>query len=170
MGRDKATIVVGGETLAARSARLLSGVAAPCIEVGPGVSGLPAVTEQPPGSGPLAALAAGVAALAPGAPALVVACDLPSLDVELLRWLAGHPGAGSVVPVTDRRPQPLCARWSAADLAVATGLVAEGARSMQELVRRSGALLVAPPDGLVAALADVDTPEQLAQLRGIHSE
>ena len=43
MGTDKATIVVGGETLARRTARLLSAVCDPAVEVGPGASDLPAV-------------------------------------------------------------------------------------------------------------------------------
>ena len=47
MGTDKARLVVDGETLAARSARVLAAVCEPVIEVGPGVSGLPAVEEEP---------------------------------------------------------------------------------------------------------------------------
>jgi molybdopterin-guanine dinucleotide biosynthesis protein A len=169
MGRDKATLVIGGETLAARTARALAAVASPCVEVGPGVSGFAAVSEDPPGGGPLVAVAAGAAAV-PGAPAaLVVACDLPSLSVDLLRWLADHPAAGSVAPVWDGRPQLVCARWSAAALAVATDLVASGARSMHALLDRSDAVLVAPPAELAAALADVDTPSQLREVPGVDS-
>ena len=63
MGTDKARLVVNGETLAARSARVLTAVCDPVVEVGPGVSGLPAVLEEPPGAGPLVALLAGVGAL-----------------------------------------------------------------------------------------------------------
>jgi len=170
MGRDKATIRMSGETLASRTARILSAVASPCFEVGPGVSSLPALREDPPGSGPLAAIAAGASALAVGLPALVVACDLPRLDADLLRWLAGHPARGSVVPIWDGRPQPLCARWSATALGTVPRLVAAGARSMHVLLDRPGTVLVAPPDRLVTALADVDTPEQLAEVPGIDSE
>jgi molybdopterin-guanine dinucleotide biosynthesis protein A len=190
MGRDKGTIVIGGETLAARTARLLSTVASPCVEVGPGSSGLPAVREEPVGAGPLVALAAGASALRrgipgasalrrdiPGAsapphfvPALVVACDLPRLDAGLLRWLAEHPAPGSVVPIWDGRPQPLCARWSAGALALASELAAGGARAMQALADGSDAVLVAPPALLATALVDVDTPEQLAEIWRVDSD
>jgi len=169
MGRDKATIAIGGSTLAARTAAVLAAVAAPCIEVGPGVSGLPAVQEEPPGAGPLAALAAGAAALPTATPSLVVACDLPALSEALLRWLAGHPGPGSVVPVWEGRPQTLCARWSVPSLARAIALVAAGARSVRALLDASDAELVTVPPSLAPALADVDTPEQLARIVGIDS-
>jgi len=169
MGRDKATIVVDGRTLAAHTAAVLSAVAGRCVEVGPGVSGLESVREDPVGSGPLVALAAGVAVVGGDRPALVVACDLPRLDVALLRWLAGHPSPRSVVPVWHGRPQPLCARWSAAALATVPDLVDGGARSMRALIDGSDAEVVAPPDGVIAALEDVDTPEQLLGLLGLDS-
>jgi molybdenum cofactor guanylyltransferase len=169
MGRDKATIVVGGETLAARTARVLAAVASPCVEVGPAVSGLPAVLEDPPGSGPLVAVAAGATGLPGGVPVLVVACDLPRLDVDLLRWLATHPADGSVVPVWEGRPQVLCARWSADALGEVPALVASGRRSMHALLERTVAVLIAPPPALARQLADVDTPEQLAEVPGIDS-
>ncbi len=169
MGRDKATIVIGGETLAGRTARALAAVASPCIEVGPGVSGLPSVSEDPIGGGPLVAVAAGAAALPAGLPALVVACDLPRLSAELLQWLADHPATGSVVPLWEDRPQLLCARWSGAALSVASGLVVHGARAMTALLDGSDAVIVAPPADLGAALTDVDTPSQLREVPGVDS-
>jgi molybdopterin-guanine dinucleotide biosynthesis protein A len=169
MGRDKATIVVGGVTLAARTARLLSAVASPCVEVGPGRSGLQAVEEKPRGGGPLVAVAAGVVALPRNASALVVACDLPRLTEPILQWLADHPAPGSVVPVWEGRPQPLCARWSGPALAHAVELAGTGARSMNALLGGSDALVVTPPPGLAAALMDVDTPDQLDEVGGVDS-
>ncbi len=169
MGRDKATILVDGVPLAARTARQLAAVLSPCVEVGPGVSGLRAVQEEPPGAGPLAAVAAGALALPGESPALVIACDLPRLDARVLRWLVDHAGTGSVVPVWEGRTQPLCARWTAAALAYAVELVESGARSMQALLDAPDVELVAPPADLAATLADVDTPEELAQIAGIDS-
>jgi molybdopterin-guanine dinucleotide biosynthesis protein A len=169
MGRDKATIVVDGMTLAARTARLLAAVASPCIEVGPGRSGLRAVEEEPRGGGPLVAVAAGVTALPTNGPALVVACDLPRLSEALLQWLADHPAPGSVVPLWGGRPQPLCARWSGPALARAVELAGTGARSMNALLDGSDALVVMPPARLAAALVDVDTPDQLDEVGGIDS-
>ncbi|HUY65525.1 MAG TPA: molybdenum cofactor guanylyltransferase [Acidimicrobiales bacterium] len=119
MGCDKASILVDGEPAATRAATLLSSVADPVWEVGPSHCRLPHVLEDPPGSGPVGAVAAGWKALYaaghPG-PVLVLACDLPLMTAGFLRWLAELPAEGTVIPIVDGRAQPLCARWSAADL------------------------------------------------------
>ena len=87
MGTDKALLEVDGRTLAERAAAVLRAVCDPVLEVGPGVSGLPAVREDPPGAGPLAALGAGAAELARGGhagPVLVLAVDMPFVTAGLL--------------------------------------------------------------------------------------
>lgn len=164
MGRDKASIRPPGweHTLAERTAGLVAAVAVRAVEVGPGRTSLLAVSEDPPGTGPLAALAAGWDALAAGGwrgAALVVATDLPFLDLATLRWLADHPD-GSLVPLAGGRPQPLCARYSAADLDTARRLVGAGLASMAALLAEVSPQLVEAPDP--EALRDVDTPADLA--------
>ena len=176
MGRDKATVLVDGVTLAVRTAGLLvaAGLPGPLIEVGPGRSGLTAVPDELPGAGPLGAVATGVGALRDGGfvgGALVVATDLPRLGSGLLSWLAAHPTPGNVVPVRDRRPQWLCARYSPAALDAAAGLVASGRSALAELADGPGTHL-AGEDELAAAglrpedLDDVDTPADLARIVG----
>ena len=170
MGFDKAMLEVGGVPNAVRLARLLEEVAAPAVEVGPGCSGLAHVRERPAGSGPLAALCAGADGLCRAGhrgPVLVLACDLPFIDAGTLKVLAGWPGRGSVVPRAGGRAQPLCARWSEADLEVARELVEAGERSMKALLVRSGPELVEEtfwPSGVAVRLfSDLDTPEDLDQ-------
>ncbi len=173
MGRDKATLEVGGESLARRSGGILAGATGPVLEVGPGRSGLPAVVETPPGSGPLAAVVAGwrrlVAQAGEKRSAVVLACDLPDLPRSLVEWLVAQPGDHSVVPVVDGRRQPLCARWSVADLERAAAQLAAGERSLRE-VFGPDAVFVAEDawEGAAAAgeLMDVDTPEDLVR-RGL---
>jgi molybdopterin-guanine dinucleotide biosynthesis protein A len=167
MGRDKATLVIDGEPLAERTARLLRAVANPVIEVGPGYTDLPTTREQPPGSGPLSALAAGAKSLHPARDTLVVATDLPRLTAAYLQRLIEHPAASgehSVVPRDgEGRAQPLCARYSPAALAQAVLLRSAGERSMTALLERIPITwfdAVAEDDS--AALIDVDTPEDLA--------
>lgn len=181
MGQDKAALPSGApadhpgpETLAARTGRLLQSVAALAIEVGPGRSGLPAVPDDHPGAGPLAAVATGAAAVAMrgwAGPALVVATDLPRLTLGMLRWLADHPSPGSVVPVDRGYAQPLCARYHPDDLAVARALVAAGERSLRALLDSIAVTLAGPrlwveAAGCSDALCDVDTPGDLASLLG----
>jgi molybdopterin-guanine dinucleotide biosynthesis protein A len=168
LGVAKATLLLDGERLVDRVARVLAGIATTVVEVGPGYSHLEAVREEPPGSGPLAALVAGAAVLATrhddGASAvLVLAVDLPFVDAALLTWLASHPAPGTVVPVVGGLPQPLCARYAPDALAAAAELVAAGERSMRALLRRVDVheALEEEWSGVATArtFSDVDTPE-----------
>ena len=137
LGIDKATLLVDGERLADHAARVLAAVVAPVIEVGPGYTSLPAVREDRPGDGPLVALAAGAAALAARAlevPAVVLAVDLPFVDVSVVEWLAAHSAPGTVVPLVDGIPQTLCARYGWDALDAARGLADEGARSLRAVL------------------------------------
>jgi molybdopterin-guanine dinucleotide biosynthesis protein A len=172
MGFDKALLEVEGQANAARLAAALSqALGGPLVEVGPGLSGLASVQESPPGRGPLAALVAGSGALARAGwegPVLAVACDLPLLSAAALAQLAGWPGPASLVPVWRGEHQPLCARWSAADLELARRLVSEGARSMRALLEAASFEELGPgqwaPGAGAEQLADVDTPEDLGRL------
>lgn len=163
MGTDKAKLVVAGTPLAVRTARVLAAVVSPVIEVGTGCAGVPTTREEPPGAGPLAAVAEGARLLAVhghDGPAVVVATDLPRIDEEVVRRLAAHPSPGTVVPLVAGRPQWLAARWSAAALHRAAPMVAAGERRMAALAK-DVEWLDAPEWILV--LADVDTPDDLAR-------
>jgi molybdopterin-guanine dinucleotide biosynthesis protein A len=166
LGTPKAAAQRAGERLADRSARVLGAVATPVLEVGPGWSALDAVCEEPAGSGPLAALAAGGAALAARGlgdrATLVLAVDLPFVDPPVLRTLADAPDADAVVPRVDGRAQPLCARYSPVALAAASTLVATGARAMHALLEVVDVRWLDDADWGTATTArtffDVDTP------------
>lgn len=172
MGRPKATLPIGTTTLARRTARLVDAVAQPVIEVGPDHSGLPSVPDTIAFGGPLAAVATGAAWLADhgwAGPALVVATDLPRLTPALLAWVVAHPAVGSVVLVDQTgRPQPLCARYQAVDLATAETLVASGRRAMGDLLDAAPSITYVSATewigatGAPDALMDVDTPTDLA--------
>ena len=170
MGRDKATIEIGGEALAVRAAAALrAALAGPFVEVGPGRSGLPAITEEPAGEGPLVAVAAAASILDCSHPAFVLAVDMPAVSADLIRLIAGHSGAGSIVPADGSgRLQPLCARWDPAAVSAAPGLVASGHRSMQSLLEVAPVTVVPPDEWLAVAnahaLLDADTPDDLADL------
>ena len=165
-GAPKAEVQVEGERLADRNARVLTTMAAPVLEVGPGYSTLDAVCEAEPGAGPLAGVAAGGAELvareAGDLPVLVLAVDLPFVDPALLRALATAPAADAVVPRVDGHAQPLCARYSPTALARAARLVAAGERSMRALLDALVVLWIDEPEWSAVTTArcfvDVDTP------------
>lgn len=172
MGVDKATIDFRGALIGQRTAELLIAVVRLAVEVGSGVTTLPAVQEHPVGQGPLAAVVAGRAALierglARNASCIVLACDLPLLTTEVLVTLSAPPLDRSLLPMLDGTAQPLCARWSAGDLDQARRALAAGQRSLRGLPDRSQALLL--DEGHWGerrnALQDADTPEELERLR-----
>jgi molybdopterin-guanine dinucleotide biosynthesis protein A len=176
MGSDKALIEVDGRRLVDRAATVLAAVADPVVEVGPGWSGLPAVREDPPGTGPLAALSAGAAALRAAGhdgPVLVLAVDMPRVGVELLRFLARRAGTDTAVPRAGGHPQPMCARYGPDVLAAVDEHLAAGGRSLRDLLETlaaSGAVRWVEPEEWEPiagpeAFADVDTPEDLRRLR-----
>ncbi len=165
MGLDKGTLVVAGEMLAQRAARVLTAACDPVIEAGAGITGLRCVREEPPGEGPLAGFLAGAAALAPVSDAAIVllACDLPFVDDAVVRMLVEHPGHGSVVPTVEGRKQYACSRWSAVAIASARVAFGQGERAMRALLGAGDATFVVA-DAHARALADVDTPDDLARL------
>src|SRR4051794_40818295 len=99
MGTDKASLVVRGEAMAAGAARVLAAICNPVVEVGPGVTGLDSVHEEPRGAGPLAGFLAGVDALGAPGPVVLLGCDLPLVDEAVLRFIVDRAGSGSVVPM-----------------------------------------------------------------------
>jgi molybdenum cofactor guanylyltransferase len=167
MGSDKSQLVVNGETLAARGARVLSEVCDPVIEVGPSVSGLPAVREDPPGAGPLVALCAAVGALGNPRSVFLLACDMPFVEAPLLRLLADWPGTGTVIPVVDGRFQYACARYGGAALDEAVVALRSGESSLRGIAGADCEYVTAADWGHVAterSFADVDTPDDLERL------
>jgi molybdopterin-guanine dinucleotide biosynthesis protein A len=172
MGRDKATLAVGGVELASVALAAAARVADPVVLVAP--EGHPArrlatrlVTD--PGRGPLAALAAALDAL-DADHVLVLAGDHPGLRVDLLAHLVGlAPGAEAVACRRGPRLEPLVAVYRRAPaLALARARLAEAAgdHSLAGLLAGLGTLVVEEPrwraldpDG--RSFVDLDDPADL---------
>ena len=184
MGQDKASLVLDGETLLQRTVRVLAAVVDEIVVVrAPGAS-LPAVSAPCPiveiedpveGQGPLVGIAAGLA-VARAPVAIIVGVDMPFLQPPLLRLLADRVRAGSrwVLPIADRRPQPLCSAFARDALEVLRAHIAAGDRAPMSVAADLGMTRLEPevwrvadPDGL--SFMDIDTPEDftiaLARLR-----
>jgi molybdopterin-guanine dinucleotide biosynthesis protein A len=177
-GVDKAALDVGGLSLLDRVLRACE-VAGRTVVVGDRRPLGPAVTrpiewtrEDPPCGGPVAALAAGMARLAGGAPAsavLVLATDLvrigPADVARLVSALSTAPAeADGAVFVDDAgHRQPLAAIYRRAPLARALrGAQPVSGRPMRAVLAELN--LAEVPD--LGASADCDTPEQLRVARG----
>ena len=126
-------------------------------------AGVTVVCEDPPGGGPVAALATGFAAL-PDDPAdiVVLAADLPRITPAAVTALAVARGGAPVALAVDDdgRVQYLTAVWDSTALAVA--LTANPSR-MRDLTPSNAVT------ALVSGVADIDTPDQLAAARA-HAE
>ena len=115
--------------------------------------------EDPPGCGPVPALAAGLAALPDGpADVAVLAADLPRITPEVVAALAAARGHAPVAFAVDDngRVQYLTAVWDSAALAAALAAAPSRVRDLLPCTAVTAA---------VGDVTDVDTPEQLAAAR-----
>jgi molybdenum cofactor guanylyltransferase len=173
MGRDKATMAVGGAALASVALGAAARVASPVVLVAP--EGHPARRLAPrvvadPGQGPLAALAAALAALEAGH-VLVLAGDHPGLRVELLAHLVGLAPRGEAVACRrGPRLEPLVAvyqRAPALAAAEARLAAAAGDRSLLGLLAALDTVVVEEPEWRALdpggrSFVDLDVPADLA--------
>ncbi|HCT75641.1 MAG TPA: hypothetical protein DGG94_16185 [Micromonosporaceae bacterium] len=141
----------------------------PIVVVGPSdldsqLSGALRTREEPPGGGPVAAIAAGMKLCGEAERIAVVAGDLPFLTAEALAELRG--GGCAVYLDDDGRRQPMVAMWEAGALRSALAQVHPRDCSMKDLlaavdvaeVRWPGADLSKKPPWY-----DCDTPEALRE-------
>ncbi len=149
MGRDKATIDVGGEPLVVRVARRLEPV---CHRIliasgdGHRLGHLPweQIADARPGSGPLAGIVAGLECV--DTPLVgVVAVDLPDADPRVLDQLARlWRGEAAVVPLVGERVQPLHGVYAASHAAGFRRLLRAGKRGITHVLSTLGARVVGP--------------------------
>ncbi len=173
MGRDKATLAVGGVELASLVLAAAARVADPVVLVAPDghpARRLAAPAVADPGQGPLAALAAALGALE-AEHVLVLAADHPGLRVELLAHLVALAGEAEAVACRrGPRLEPLVAVYRRAPaLAAARARLADpaGDRSLLGLLAGLRTLVVeepewrrVDPDG--RSFVDLDDPADLA--------
>ncbi len=178
MGRDKASLSLGGEPLLQRTARALGAVADEIVVVRAPHQSLPPlvserrvveVADPVEGEGPLFGMMVGLDAAA--APlAIVVGVDMPFLQPALLELLARRlrevrpAGSRWVLPIADRRPQPLCSAFTTDSVDAIRAHLEAGDRAPMAVAADLRMVRLQPdewreadPDGL--SFIDVDTPE-----------
>ena len=169
-GIDKPAVLVDGISLLDRVLDAVT-TASRRIVVGPQRATRRAVhwtREDPPGGGPVAALAAGLEHVESPLFALL-AGDLPFLTSDLVERLrASVSGEGALVVDDDGRPQLLVGLWRTAAVRAALPEQAAGARLSDVLLPLQAALVPPPVNaGRPPGWFDCDTPEDLAVARGI---
>nr|BFE64188.1 hypothetical protein GCM10020063_087140 [Dactylosporangium thailandense] len=170
-GRDKPMIAVGGVPMLTRVVRAVVEVgAAPVVVVGPDRDEMPAgvrvVREEPAGGGPVAAAAAGMAAIEPVGVVALLASDLPYMSAAALLVLMDALGNADGALFVDEhgRRQLLCGVWNRAALRGAIDAFGDtGGGSLRRLVRGLDIVEVRW-DGEKAPYVDCDTEEDLRRV------
>ncbi|WP_090353354.1 molybdenum cofactor guanylyltransferase [Mycolicibacterium fluoranthenivorans] len=141
MGRDKATLEFGGQTLVERVVAVVSQRCSPVFVIAAPGQALPALSadilrDEVRGVGPLLATARGLRAAADAGAqrAFVCAVDMPYLSTDLIDALVAQPTVADVVLPWDGRDHYLAGVYRTGLADTAARLVAAGERSMRALV------------------------------------
>ena len=177
MGRDKALITFEGKPIIAHVIDTLRELSDDVLVVSNRSEvyasfGARVVPDADPPSGPLGGISVGLAA-AQHDLAIVVACDMPFLNTQLLRSLVERAvNVDAVVPLTGDRFEPLHAVYRRACLAAIERHLADGDRrviSFFDEVRVKAVLetdwRLLDPTG--RSLANLNTPDDLRQLHQV---
>ena len=169
----KALVEVGGVTLLARALAVLESVCGEVVVVAPATLALPVpaamrVADGPGTAGPLAGVAAGLAARSFEC-ALVLGVDFPLLRPAALVALHQRIGnATALVPAPGGTPQPLAAAYRPAAAAKLAAALARGERALTPAVLALPARLIADDElerleGGLANFFNLNTPEDLVE-------
>jgi len=171
MGRDKAQLTIEGVPLLERTARVALEVPARVLVVGrEAPSDWPLlqvgfVPDDTPGLGPLGGLQT---VLQREAEVLALACDLPRLTADGLRWLLSQrtatPSPHGLVVDNEGQLEPLFAIYTQACLPLINANLAALRRSLHALIAVGDFAFVPAPPEIAAQLINVNTPEDLAAL------
>ena len=176
MGRDKAGIVLAnGVTFLQRTVALAADVCEDVIVVGrerPSDWPFAQTTFLPdeiPGAGPAGGLL--TALRHSSGPILLLACDMPALTADALRWLreraALSPHTPGIAAVQGEQVEPLFALYRPACLPALEQRLAAGRRSLQGLLAALPFVFTEVPAPHRPALANINTPEELSEALGV---
>ena len=172
MGTDKAALEIGGVTLLEGTARLALAADLPTLVAGrasPDGWPLPEVqflVDPTPGLGPAGGLAAALGQAQ--TPVLALACDLPLLTTDAVRWLgvqAEHGNMHGLIVVNGEQWEPLFSVYRPACLPLIASRLAEGRRSLHGLIEAGEFAFVNAPDWVAAQLVNVNTPDDWDTMR-----
>lgn len=173
MGRDKASLDLGGVPFASRLVRMLREWTSEVFVVGEGAErfggeGVATLADAVEGVGPLGGLLTGLRATSREI-AYVVACDMPFLRGELLRFLADRVGENDGAMIqTEKGVEPLCAAYRKRLASVVERMLDRGITAVHALRDHASIALVEAAElqrrGFEPLLwFNVNTPEDYAQ-------
>jgi molybdopterin-guanine dinucleotide biosynthesis protein A len=161
-GIAKHEIVVGGETIFARQVRVLAPRVAEIVVSGPEIAGYRSVQDAVAGAGPLAGIAAALAAVATPW-LLVIAGDMPHVTGELIDELLAR-AEGDAACVRERGlPEPLISVIHRRVLPVIEARLAAGRFKASALFTEAGLAVAWLDDPDPRALKSINAPEDLRE-------
>jgi molybdenum cofactor guanylyltransferase len=177
MGRPKLSLPFGDETMLGRVVRIVNGVVSPVVvvaAVGQELPQLPAgilvTRDEVPGQGPLAGLAAGIAALGNYVDAVYLSsCDVPLLKAEFIRAIIEAIGSHDLAaPGDGQHAHPLAGVYRTSVESHARRLLAEGRLKAQLLLQECDAHLIdvadlRPVDPTLESLKNVNSLDDYKQ-------
>jgi molybdopterin-guanine dinucleotide biosynthesis protein A len=180
-GRDKAFAAVGGEPIAVRTIRVFHALFPQVLVVTHRPErfhalGVETVADHFAGCGPLAGIH--TALLASRFPhVFVAACDMPSLDPEVIRFLVGRirPDVDAVVPCWQADVEPLLAVYAARCVSVIEASLHAGRHAVRDFLPLVRVDYVAESElralgGAARSMTNINTPEDLAAVGGRFEE
>lgn len=180
MGRDKAQLKLGHSTLIERVLAAVEPLAAPCMllagDPAPfGHLGLPVHADLRANSGPLGGLHTALS-LAPSPTVLLLACDLPFVTVDFLRFLLRESrDRQAVVPRNDDGLHPLCAVYARSCLPAVERALDRGDLRMRAFHAEVDVRILEPQewqdlDPQKTLLANLNTPEDFRRAQELAGE
>ena len=144
MGTDKALLDIDGRPLLERVLQAARPLGLPLFLVAPSrpayaAFGLPLIEDRAPGRGPVGGLDTALNHLADteADSVLLLACDLPHLSSDFLRFLLESFVEGdALVPVDDHGPQPLCAIYRTSAAPTVQAALADDRLSLRRLLNQ----------------------------------
>ena len=165
MGQDKGSMPIDGGTMLERVARTVGEIAGDVLIVGRRDQGAPTVHDAVEDKGPLAGIAAGLAASKTDLN-VVVACDMPLVKAAVLRRLVEEIGDhDACVAMIDGHASALCGVYRSRVAKDAHTLLDQGERRVMRLLdriktKRVDAALFRDIDPELLTFLSVDTPEK----------
>lgn len=180
MGRPKALLRIGDETLAERVFRLLNSMGSEPVLLGSGplpesMTGRTTLPD-PPGfagsldksidkflAGPMAGLLA-AARWAPDSTWIICAVDMPGITPEAFAWLISmrRPGVWAVLPKLpdSQGVEPLFACYEPMIFPYIESLAQKGRLALHEVAKHPKAITPQIPERLVPAFVNINTPQE----------
>lgn len=171
MSTDKAALEYAGKPQLQRAYELLNSSCERAFisvradqQQDPTRQGLPQIVDIHTDLGPLAGIVA-AQTQHPDVAWLVMACDLPFIDLNTLQYLIAHRDvtrlATAFRSTYDQLPEPLCAIWEPASVAAVRNWIGIGKNCPRKLLINSNVALLTQPHS--KALDNVNTPDEHVQ-------